>query len=43
MRDMKKDKEVQQMLEQIEALNKKVEYMEKEIYEIRKGNVLGMY
>lgn len=40
---MKKNKDMKHMLEQIQALTKKVEYMEKELYEIRKGNVIGVY
>jgi hypothetical protein len=40
---MKKDQDMKHMLKQIQALTKKIEYMEKELHEIRKGNVIGAY
>ena len=40
---MKKDKEMKKMMEQIETLNKRIDCMAKEMYEIRKGNTLGAY
>ena len=36
-------KEMKQMMKQIAKMDKKIEYMQKEMYEIRKGNTLGEY
>ena len=35
--------EVKDMMKQIQNLNKRIEYMEKEMYEIRKGNTRGSW
>jgi peptidoglycan hydrolase CwlO-like protein len=34
---------VKDIMKQIQSLNQKIEYMEKEIYEIRKGNTRGSW
>lgn len=40
---MKQNDNMKEMQEQLAALHKRIEYMEKEMFEIRKGNTLGVY
>jgi hypothetical protein len=40
---MKEQQDMKKMIAQLEKLHKRIDYMEKEMYEIRKGNTMGEY
>ena len=40
---MKKDQDMKELVQQVEMLTTRINYMEKEMYEIRKGNTIGQY